>query len=381
MGRHRRHDERDPRRRFPGLEGMELTALRRYVTGESARDERRRIEQWATASPERREYLAAMRRLCARAAPGERAEADGAWRSLLGRMEPPEAGQAPAPATVWEPPVVEVNVGSQRRARGVRVLHGGFSRPHSPWAAMASLAATILLAAAGVRVLGGAKAPTVAAPTMMRSIATSRGQRAQIQLDDGTQVVLGVDSRLRFASDFGAEARNVYLDGTAYFHVAHDDRKPFTVHTANAVTRDVGTRFVVRAYPADGSTAVVVTEGSVALEAPDTATARAAVLTRDELGVLADGQSRATVSAVDPARYTAWMRGRLVFRDTPLGDVVRELGRWYDVDVELGDPSLAAVPFSASFAVETVREAIATITTVLPLRAARRGPVVTLFRR
>ncbi len=380
MGHHRQNDPHDPRRAFPGFEGMELSALRRYVAGESPADERRQVERWAAGSPGRREYLDAMGRLYGRVAPGARAEAADAWRALLVRMEPPVAERTPPYRAPLETPVVEVDVGHRRRVHKVRVLRGGFGTRRSPWAAVASMAATILLAAAGVRAMGGASAPAVPPPPTMRSIATSRGQRAQIQLDDGTQVVLGVDSRLRFASDFGAGARDVYLDGTAYFHVAHDDRKPFTVHTANAVTRDVGTRFVVRAYPGDGGTTVVVTEGSVALKARDTA-ARPAVLTRDERGVLAPGESSAAVSPVDPARYTAWMRGRLVFRDTPLREVARELQRWYDVDVELGDPTLAAVPFSASFAVETVREAIATVTTVLPLRAVRRGSVVTLFRR
>lgn len=219
-----------------------------------------------------------------------------------------------------------------------------------------------------------------AASRPMRVVATSRGQRAQIQLDDGTQVILGVDSRIRIGRDFGVKTRDVYLDGAAYFHVAHADATPFEVHTANAVTRDVGTRFVVRAYPEDNRTAVVVTEGSVALQSTNGAE-RPTLLTRDDLGVLIAGQSAASVSVVDPARYTAWMRGQLVFRDTPLQGVVRELDRWYDADVELGDSSLVNVPLSASFEVESLAEAIATITTVLPLRAERRGRVVRLYRR
>ena len=359
---------------------MELPALRRYVAGESPEGERRAVERWAAGSAERRRYLDAMRRLYRRAAPGTREAAAAAWREVLNRMEPPVAA-AGTDQPEWDEPAVEVDVGQRRRRYKARVLRGGFDRRRAPWAALVSVAATIALAATGVHALRGGARPAAPPARTMRTIATSRGQRAQIQLDDGTQVVLGVASRLRFASDFGIGTREVYLDGTAYFHVVHDDAKPFAVHTANAVTRDVGTRFVVRAYPGGQGTAVVVTEGSVALEAPDAGAAHAAVLTRDQLGVLADGQSSARVSAVDPSRYTAWMRNRLVFHDTPLAAVARELQRWYDVDVRLGDPTLADVPLSASFAVETIREAITTITTVLPLRAVRRGQVITLFRR
>jgi transmembrane sensor len=375
------NDDRDPRREFPGFQGMELPVLRRHVAGKSPMTERRAVEAWAAEAADRRRYLDVLRRLYDRADPRERKGSEIAWRRILVRMESSKGDMLPAYRPLTDEPAVRVHVGQQRRAYRARVSGGAFSRRHPQWALTLSMAATILLAAAGIRALGSTTPAAVPARRAMRVIATSRGQRAQIQLDDGTQVTLGVDSRLRLASDFGTGARDVYLDGTAYFRVAHDARIPFEVHTANAVTRDVGTRFVVRAYPGDGVTTVVVTEGSVALESPDAPPARSAVLTRDELGVLADGRPSVSVATVDPARYTAWLRGRLVFRDTPLRDVARELQRWYDVDVELGDSTLADVPLSASFGVETLREAIGTITTVLPLRAVQRGQVVTLFRR
>ena len=370
----------DAREGFPGFEGMNLPALHRYVTSASSEGERRSVEAWASMSAQRRRYLDAMRRLYARTEPRERGSAERAWQAVMARMERPVADGAPSFQPPWEEDAVRVNVSRRRHASQARVLGGAFAGRRSARALMVSVAATIILAAAGLHALGRPSTPAPA-PSPMRVIATSRGQRATIQLDDGTQVVLGVESRLRFAADFGSRTRAVYLDGTAYFHIAHNAAMPFEVHTANAVTRDIGTQFVVRAYPGDGGTAVVVTEGAVALERPGVPRERLALLTRDERGVLADGADSASVSVVDPGRYTAWMRSRLVFRDTPLAAVARELGRWYDVDVELGDSTLATVPFSASFAVESLREAIATITTVLPLRAVRRGPVVTLFRR
>jgi ferric-dicitrate binding protein FerR (iron transport regulator) len=245
-----------------------------------------------------------------------------------------------------------------------------------------AVAATLAIAAAGLRMVEVSPdaGPAVAPPTMRR-VTTTRGQRAEIGLDDGTRVVLGVDSRLEFPSDFGATRRDVYLDGTAYFHVVHDPQRPFAVHTVNAVTRDVGTQFVVRAYPGDLRTEVVVTEGSVAIGAPQSAGEHDTVLTRDERGVLTTGKAGVTVSAVDPAAYTAWMQGELVFRDAPLTAVLRELRRWYETDVELGDASLAALPMSAAFTAESFREAMATLTTVLPVRAVREGKKVVLYRK
>ncbi|MGA9838618.1 MAG: FecR domain-containing protein [Gemmatimonadaceae bacterium] len=367
----------DPRERFSGFQGMDLPALHRYVTGESTENEQRRIEAWAHESADRRRYLDVMRRLATRGRRNSTAAA--AWRAIMTQMESAADADGPDYQPPWEAPAVQVAVGRRQRTR---VLQGAFKSYRSRWALLFSTAAAVLIVTAGVRAAGSTTARAAApAPPTMRVVTTTRGQQAEIRLDDGTRVVLGVDSRLRFAADFGTRARDVYLDGTAYFRVAHDSTKPFAVHTANAITQDVGTRFVVRSYPGDGRTAVVVTEGAVELRAPGAVSEKEAVLIRDQLGVLVDGRSVAVVSPVDPARYTAWMKGELVFRDTPLRDVVRELRRWYAVDVELGDSTLARMPFSASFAVETSRQAISTVTTVLPLRAVRRGNVVLLYRR
>lgn len=290
----------DPRHGFSGFQGMELTVLRRYVTGEIGAGERRRVESWAAEA------------------------AEAAWRRIMARMEPSTADQTPGYRAPWDAQAVRVGVRHERGARRTRVLRGAFQHESSHWLLALSVAA--VFAAVGIQVVRTAPDRPAAPVTTMRTVTTSRGQCAEIQPGDGTAVVLGVASRLRFASNFGDSTRDVYLDGTAYFRVVHDTTKPFTVHTANAVVRDVGTRFVVRAYSGDASTVVVVAEGSVALRAAG-ATTRDAVLTRDQLGVLAVGATTATVSPVDPSRYLAWMQGELLFHDTPLGDVTRELRR------------------------------------------------------
>ncbi|MFI5239428.1 MAG: FecR family protein, partial [Gemmatimonadales bacterium] len=176
----------------------------------------------------------------------------------------------------------------------------------------------------------------------------------------------------------------VYLTGPAYFDVVHDAARPFIVHTSNAIARDVGTRFVVSAYPESHDTRVVVSDGAVALRptSEDASHGIADVLlTGGHLGQLRSGDRVATTRRVDPALYTAWIKGELVFHDVPLSDAVAELRRWYAVNVVLGDTSLRSMPISASFAGESFNEAMSVFTTVLPLRTVRRGNVVTLYRR
>jgi transmembrane sensor len=220
----------------------------------------------------------------------------------------------------------------------------------------------------------------VDAARVMREIATTKGQRAEVKLGDGSKVILGVASRLRFPADLGAGARELELEGSAYFEVVHDSARPFLVRTANAVAEDLGTRFVVTAYPENRSTQVVVAEGRVALAGLDPRAERTP-LAAGELGQLADGDPAPKVRRVNPAQYTAWTQGELVFRDSPLSNVVAELRRWYDVDLRVGDSSIANVLLTASFNAESLDEALTYITTVMPVRTARTGRHVTLYRR
>lgn len=370
-----------------GYGGIESAALRRYITGACTPEERRRVEGWASESPERERYLAALSALYARAPEADVRSAAAAWPRVSAKLSrPPEEDDVPFYRAPWERTPEFVEVRPRRRAR---VLSGAFgTQRRGGWPLAVAMAASVVFAIGGIKAtvetVLARRHPPIQQPSVMRQIMTAKGQRAEIQLDDGSRVVLGVASRLRLSSDFGTRTREVYLDGTAYFDVVHDATHPFIVHTVNAIARDVGTRFVVRAYPESHDTRVIVRDGTVALRSAGDKAERApeeVLLTGGHLGQLRAGETTVTTRRVDPALYTAWMQGDLVFRDVPLSEAVAELKRWFAVDVVVGDPSLRDMPISASFAVESFDEALSVMTTVLPLRASRRGNVVTLYRR
>jgi transmembrane sensor len=340
---------------------MPIEALRRYVRSLSDAAERRRVEAWASMSPERQKYLAVIHDLLERAQPESRERTGAAWTRLAARLD---EGRVPARAR----PILGRFLPAHRGSRSAALLAAG--------ALLAVLLGSVLLDRAAAR-----HAKPGAGTVAMRVISTAVGQRADIRLSDGSRVALGVASRLRLAADFGERSRDLYLDGNAYFEVVHDSTRPFRVHTATAVTQDVGTRFVVTAYPGSASTQVVVADGSVTLRSPQDSSAHSIQLGAGNLARITRDGSPVVVRAVDPAQYMAWMDGRLIFHDTPLSDVVAELHRWYDEDVRIGDSTLARLPLSASFDVESFSQSVQVITTVLPLRAVTRDGVVTLYRR
>src|SRR3989441_7274127 len=125
--------------------------------------------------------------------------------------------------------------------------------------------AAVLVLAAGAAALW--RLESLRREPAMREFATARGRRAAIELADGTRIVLSVDSKLRVPADYGATLRAVYLEGEAYFAIAHDAAKPFAVHAGQGVIWDLGTRFGVRAYADEQDVEVVVADGKVRVRA------------------------------------------------------------------------------------------------------------------
>src|SRR2546430_1641005 len=170
----------------------------------------------------------------------------------------------------------------------------------------------------------------------MREFATARGRRAAIELADGTRIVLSVDSKLRVPADYGEMLRAVYLEGEAYFAIAHDAAKPFAVHAGQGVIWDLGTRFGVRAYADEQDVEVVVADGKVRVRAAGSRDSAGQVVSEGELSRLDHTGVPSLPRRVDTRRYLAWTAGRLAFQDTPLGVVLPQLARWDDVDFTLG---------------------------------------------
>jgi transmembrane sensor len=337
--------------------------IARYIAGECSADEAREVREWIAADPARAEYVAALERVWA--ATGNlpvRWDSVAAWSAVRARLAPtrPEA----VPEHVAPPPPVA-------RPR----WHAWTGARRSSVSRIAAVLATVAVGA--LWWIAARQEPPAPAPAPMREIATQRGQLADVYLSDGTHVLLGVASRLRFAAPLSATSRDVYLDGEAVFEVTPDTQAPFIVHTSHATARDVGTRFDVRAYPGDTTTTVVVAEGRVLL-APR-ADSAGALLNAGDLGQVGAAAAVRTQRGVAVDRYFAWTDRQLVFTDVPLRDVLPQLGRWYDLEFRLGDSSLATRRLTATLTSESVPELLRGLSLTVEIRAERHGRVVTLF--
>lgn len=214
------------------------------------------------------------------------------------------------------------------------------------------------------------------APTV-RTASTAAGERIAIHLADSSVVTLGPASTIRYV--LTADRREVELVGLADFSVVHDRARPFIVRAKNAVTIDLGTEFVVRAYASDSSVQVAVTSGSVSLSGADTS--RAVKLRPGNLGrVGADGVALPAPNG-DAAARAAWVDGRLVFDDEPLSDVVAELSRWFDVEIHVPAESLTRRRVSAVYNSPSLAGVLDGLAATLDARYERAGRVVTILPR
>ncbi len=328
-------------------------ALARYLSGESGPAEAEAIRRWIEADPERRRGLEDVKAAWSAAAEQSGGwDLDAMWSRIAAQMTRP-----PAPPALQ----VEREVDAPR-GRDVKAW------PMLRWGA---IAATVVFVS-GAAIWQLRHQP----PAPMREVVTARGQRAELRFGDGSRVLLGVASRLRFPATFG-RARDVELDGEAYFDVQHDAARPFRVHAAGTVTEDLGTQFVIRSYATDTAVRVVVASGRVAVRRQDSS-ADGLPLTRGDLALVGPAGRPKVTRNVDVDAYLEWTSGRLEFHGAALGDVVRELERWYAIEIVLADSSIASVPFTGSFKNQSADEVLDAVARSLDLAYRRQGDTVRL---
>lgn len=184
-----------------------------------------------------------------------------------------------------------------------------------------------------------------AAPTM-NTLFVPAGQRAQITLQDGTQVWLNAQSTLTYPSHFSRKNREVKITGEAFFDVAKDRKKPFIVSTQNVHVKVLGTQFNVYSYPGAGYIQTDLVEGSVKVYQTDNEN-NSTVLKPNEQ-VVVRGSSM-IVSNINNPEHLLWKNGIYSFNNERLIDIITKLELYYDITIEVKDPETFNVRYTGKF--------------------------------
>jgi transmembrane sensor len=216
-------------------------------------------------------------------------------------------------------------------------------RPRAMWSLAAGLALCVLGALWTAHMPGRS------------TVATGIGQQKAVTLPDGSMVTLNTDSRI--VIHYRHSTRTVILRyGEAYFQVLHNPDRPFVVMAGNRKVIDVGTSFVVRRNGVgEGSLSVTVVRGRVAVAPLDIADILARVPPIDVLYVSAGDRLLLRAHALpriraEPAdQATAWLRGKLIFNSTRLGDAAIQFNRYNRVKIIVAAPQLKQIRVAGVF--------------------------------
>ncbi|WP_165798465.1 FecR family protein [Chitinophaga costaii] len=162
---------------------------------------------------------------------------------------------------------------------------------------------------------------------LYNTLTTSKGETYQLNLPDGSKVWLNAASSLRYAASFnGLSERKVQLTGEAYFEVATDAQHPFIVVANRQEVKVLGTRFNINSYADEPVTKTTLAEGAVSIN-EQAILKPGQVATSSQAGLL-------QVQTGDVAMALAWRTGQFYFKDLPLPAVMRQISRWYNLDIE-----------------------------------------------
>lgn len=176
----------------------------------------------------------------------------------------------------------------------------------------------------------------LAAPTVFNTLSTPKGGQYQLTLPEGTRVWLNASSSITFPTVFAGHERPVSITGEVYFEVAKDPARPFKVSVGDMKVEVLGTHFNINAYPDESTMKTTLLEGSVRVSR----SLETAILKPGQQSQLAikaatvqQQQSIQVINNTDLEQVIAWKNGYFQFHETDLRTVMRQLARWYDVEV------------------------------------------------
>lgn len=166
------------------------------------------------------------------------------------------------------------------------------------------------------------------------TISTPKGGRYEVLMSDGTKAILDAGSSLTYPVVFDNKERSVKMTGQVYFTVIHDVKRPFKVITKRQVIEDLGTEFNVKAYQDETIVKTTLVSGLVKVISG----ASQVLLKPGENSLVADDSEQILVRKSDSNRDIAWKQGHFRFKDQSIEEVMNELERWYDIEVNyVGD--------------------------------------------
>jgi|GEM_PF-335664 len=202
------------------------------------------------------------------------------------------------------------------------------------------------------------------------TVCSQPGTITRVILPDRTKVCLNAGSTISYPDAFNGKTRNVSLSGEAYFEVVKNKKMPMIVSAGDIRLKVYGTSFNVTAYPGEQSGKVTLVEGSVSLSSSQKKFdgKKEFCIQPGQTVTFYNDSKKLEVENKDTFLFTAWKDGLLVFKNTSFEEVIKELSRRFNVDIELTDRNLAPIPMDATFRNENINEILRLLSLGTPFK-------------
>lgn len=205
------------------------------------------------------------------------------------------------------------------------------------------------------------------ARTELNRLVVPYGKRTNLTLADGSEVWLNSGTQLDFPSEFRGRTREIHVDGEIYIDVVPNKKMPFIVHAQDMQIRVLGTSFNISAYRDDIKKTIVLVEGKVKVERGETQLAE--LLPNEKIDV---SENRILKETVNTSEYISWKKGILEFNGTPMSEILKKVGRYYNVQFEGTTGKLNDQTFSGKLFLSNNLDSVMTSVSILSSTIYRR---------
>jgi len=197
------------------------------------------------------------------------------------------------------------------------------------------------------------------AEIVWQTIETLPGQRSNVKLPDGTTVWLNSETKLTYPVPFSRESREVKLLGEAFFDVTKVEDCPFLVDIGDIDVKVLGTKFNISNYLSDERSEIILESGQVELYSKENAAKNAQlIMSPGEKAVYLKQERTLSIHPVQADLYTAWIDGKLIFRDDPMNEVVTKLSHWFNAEIIITNPTISRYTYTATFQNESLEQVL-----------------------
>ena len=211
-------------------------------------------------------------------------------------------------------------------------------------------------------------------------MATAIGENRTLELPDGSIITLNGNTSISFPQRFSDELREVSLSGEAFFDVTHDADRPFIVSTDNGMKIQVlGTTFNVKSYPEDEQIETTLVSGKVkVVEEKDNKTV---MLNPSQRATYDKNEDKIIIDRVEPQNLTSWRQGKLIYDETPIYQVIKDLQRRHKVFITVASPEIMNYKYTGVFDNLNIEQIMDLFEVSSPILYKKNNNKITLYMK